>query len=95
MNLAIIGYGKMGQLLERIAKQRGHKIVSIIDTHNVADFDSDAFRSASVAFEFTTPQTAVDNIKRAWEQDVKVVCGTTGWVSALRSEEHTSELQSR
>lgn len=85
MDLAIIGYGKMGQLLERIAKQRGHKIVSIIDTDNVADFDSDAFRSASVAFEFTTPQTAVDNIKRAWEQDVKVVCGTTGWASALPS----------
>ena len=59
MNLAIIGYGKMGQLLERIAKQRGHKIVSIIDTHNVADFDSDAFRFVFVAFEFTTPQISI------------------------------------
>lgn len=83
MNIAIIGYGKMGKLLESISIQRGHNVVSIIDTDNTDDFGSVGFRSADVALEFTTPQTAVDNIRKAWEADVKVVCGTTGWTSEL------------
>ncbi len=83
MNIAIIGYGKMGKLLESISIQRGHNVVSIIDTDNTDDFDSVEFRSADVALEFTTPQTAVYNIRKAWKADVKVVCGTTGWTSEL------------
>ena len=71
----------MGKMLEATAIGRGHEIVSIIDADNTDDFDSEAFRSAEVALEFTTPQTAVDNIKRSWAADVKVVCGTTGWTS--------------
>ena len=81
MKIALIGYGKMGKMLEATAIGRGHEIVSIIDADNTDDFDSEAFRSAEVALEFTTPQTAVDNIKRSWAADVKVVCGTTGWTS--------------
>ena len=81
MKIALIGYGKMGKMLETTAIGRGHEIVSIIDADNTDDFDSEAFRSAEVALEFTTPQTAVDNIKRSWAADVKVVCGTTGWTS--------------
>lgn len=83
MNIAIIGYGKMGKLLESISLQRGHNVVSIIDTDNTNDFHSARFKSADVALEFTTPQTAVDNIRKAWEAEVKVVCGTTGWTSEL------------
>lgn len=83
MNIAIIGYGKMGKLLESISLQRGHNVVSIIDTDNTNDFHSVRFKSADVALEFTTPQTAVDNIRKAWEAEVKVVCGTTGWTSEL------------
>lgn len=80
MKLALIGYGKMGHMIEQIALQRGHEIVSIIDINNMQDFDSDAFRSADVAIEFTNPTAAYDNYLRAWKQGVKVVSGSTGWL---------------
>lgn len=80
MKLAIIGYGKMGHMIEQTARSRGHEIVSIIDVDNLGDFDTDAFRSADVAIEFTTPATAYDNYRRAWAQGVKVVSGSTGWL---------------
>lgn len=79
MKIAIIGYGKMGHTVERIARGRGHEIVSVIDVDNQDDFGSDAFRSADVAIEFSTPATAVDNYRRAFEAGVPVVSGTTGW----------------
>ena len=81
MKIALIGYGKMGHMIEEIALSRGHEIVSIIDIDNREDFDSDAFRSADVAIEFTAPQAAYDNYLRAWQQGVKVVSGSTGWMA--------------
>ena len=87
MKIALIGYGKMGHMIESIARERGHEIVSIIDQNNLEEFESNAFASANVAIEFTTPQTAADNILRAWKAGVPVVCGTTGWdVEAMRRE---------
>ncbi|MDD3320155.1 MAG: 4-hydroxy-tetrahydrodipicolinate reductase [Paludibacter sp.] len=83
MKIALIGYGKMGKTIERIALGRGHKIVSVIDVDNLDDFDSEAFKSADVAIEFTVPQVAVSNIKRAFKSNVPIVCGTTGWTEAL------------
>ena len=85
MKIALIGYGKMGHMIESIARERGHEIVSIIDQNNLEEFESKAFAGADVAIEFTTPQTAADNILRAWKAGVPVVCGTTGWdVEAMR-----------
>jgi len=76
----------MGHMIEEIALSRGHEIVGIIDPTLVIgdcalviDFDSEAFRSADVAIEFTTPLTAKDNVLRAWAHGVPVVCGSTGW----------------
>ena len=87
MKIALIGYGKMGHMIESIARERGHEIVSIIDQNNLDEFESNAFASADVAIEFTTPQTAADNILRAWKAGVPVVCGTTGWnIEAMRQE---------
>lgn len=83
MKIAIIGYGKMGHMIEEAAKRRGHEVVSIIDKDNHSDFDSEAFRSADCAIEFSTPDTAVDNILNAFRQGVSVVCGTTGWTSRM------------
>ena len=60
MKIALIGYGKMGKIIERIALERGHEIVSVIDIDNREDFQSEAFRSADVAIEFTQPEAAVD-----------------------------------
>ena len=80
MKIALIGYGKMGKEIERIARSRGHEIVCIIDLDNQNDFTSEAFRSADVAIEFTNPQAAYGNYLRAFEAGVKVVSGSTGWL---------------
>lgn len=93
MKIALIGYGKMGHMIESIALERGHEIVCIIDQNNLCDFESEAFASADVAIEFTTPQTAEQNIRRAWAAGVPVVCGTTGWdVEAIRQEAQEAGL---
>ncbi len=83
MNVALIGYGKMGHVIEQVALRRGHRIVVAIDKDNLVDFESDAFRKADVAIEFTTPQTALYNILHAWQYNIPVVCGTTGWQAEL------------
>ena len=80
MKIAIIGYGKMGKMIEQIARGRGHDIVSIIDVDNQQDFDSEAFASADVAIEFTNPTAAYGNYLRAFGKGVKVVSGSTGWM---------------
>ncbi len=85
MKIALIGYGKMGQFIEKIAKERGHEIVSIIDIDNKQDFMSAAFCSADVAIEFTRPESAVENIRQCFAQGVPVVCGTTGWTAELET----------
>lgn len=81
MNIALIGYGKMGRMIEQICKERGHNIVSIIDVDNQQDFDSPEFASADVAIEFTSPSAAYGNYLRAWKAGVKVVSGSTGWMN--------------
>ena len=94
MKIALIGYGKMGHMIEEVALSKGHEIVGIIDptlavSHqpSAISFDSEEFRSADVAIEFTTPVTAEENVRKAWEQGVPVVCGSTGWdVDKLRVE---------
>lgn len=85
MKIALIGYGKMGHIIEEIARRRGHEIVAIIDKDNIDDFDNKEFASADVAIEFTTPQTAVDNYLRAFAAGVPVVSGTTGWLEHLET----------
>jgi 4-hydroxy-tetrahydrodipicolinate reductase len=87
MKIALIGYGKMGREIEKIALSRGHQIVSIIDLNNEADFDSEAFKSADVAIEFTSPQSALNNFRRSFASGVPVVAGTTGWL------EHVDEVK--
>lgn len=73
----------MGHLIQEIAESRGHRIVCAIDADNTSDFNSEAFRSADVAIEFSTPATAVDNILACFAAGVPVVSGTTGWLDAL------------
>jgi 4-hydroxy-tetrahydrodipicolinate reductase len=79
MKIALIGYGKMGQTIEKIAKERGHEIVSIVDINNLEDFDSESFKSADVAIEFTRPEVVVSNIRNCFKANIPIVCGTTGW----------------
>ncbi len=88
MKIALIGYGKMGKEIEKVALSRGHEIVCIIDIDNQEDFNSDRFRSADVAIEFTNPKVAYSNYLKAFEAGVKVVSGSTGWMA-----EHEEEIK--
>ena len=88
MKIALIGYGKMGKMIEQIAIARGHEIVSKIDIDNQEEFDSEAFKSADVAIEFTNPMVAYDNYLKAWKAGVKVVSGSTGWLA-----EHEADVR--
>jgi 4-hydroxy-tetrahydrodipicolinate reductase len=83
MNIALIGYGKMGHEIENIALQRGHHIVAKIDLTTNDTFDSPAFRSADVAIEFTRPDAVVANLRNCFKATIPVVCGTTGWSEQL------------
>jgi 4-hydroxy-tetrahydrodipicolinate reductase len=71
----------MGKEIEKIAVARGHQIVSIIDIDNQQDFESEAFRSADVAIEFTAPTVAYQNYLKTFAAGVKLVSGSTGWMS--------------
>ncbi len=88
MKIAIIGYGKMGRMIERIAIGRGHEIVCKIDIDNQQDFDSEDFKSADVAIEFTSPTMAYNNCLNAFRHNKKVVSGSTGWFH-----EHEDEMK--
>lgn len=82
MKIALIGYGRMGRMVEETALARGHEIVSVIDVGNPGEFDSPAFSSADVAVEFTSPGAAYGNCLRAFSRGLKVVSGSTGWMEA-------------
>ena len=83
MKIALIGYGKMGHEIEKVARERGHEIVCIIDINDEDKFDSPEFKSADVAIEFTSPQSALRNYRKAFAAGVPVVSGTTGWLQHL------------
>lgn len=88
MKIALIGYGKMGKEIEKVALSRGHEIVCIIDINNQDDFESEAFRSADVAIEFTSPKAAYNNYIKTFNAGVKLVSGSTGWM-----DEHGEEIK--
>lgn len=81
MKIALIGYGKMGREIEKIALNRGHEIVCIIDVNNQDAFESAAFKSADVAIEFTNPMVAYSNYMKTFNAGVKLVSGSTGWMA--------------
>lgn len=83
MNIALIGYGKMGKEIEKICIERGHTIGLIIDLDNQDDLNNEKLKDIDVAIEFTIPTSAVANFKRCFEAGVPVVAGTTGWLDEL------------
>jgi len=83
MNIALIGYGKMGKEIERIALQRGHTIATIIDVGGESGFESEAFKNADIAIEFTIPDSALNNYRKCFAANIPVVSGTTGWLDHL------------
>lgn len=83
MKIALIGYGKMGKTIEKIALDRGNEICAIIDVDNQKDFESEAFKSADVAIEFTIPAIAMNNYQKCFKHSIPVVSGTTGWLDRM------------
>lgn len=83
MNIALIGYGKMGQIIERIASDRNHEIVLIIDENNRDSVTVEDLQKADVAIDFSTPASVLSNIEFCFEAKVPVVVGTTGWYDQI------------
>jgi 4-hydroxy-tetrahydrodipicolinate reductase len=80
MNIALIGYGRMGHEIESIAGIRGHVIKLIIDQYNENDLNKENLKGIDVAIDFTSPDAAFDNICKCLREKVPIVSGTTGWL---------------
>jgi 4-hydroxy-tetrahydrodipicolinate reductase len=81
MNIALIGYGRMGKEIEDIALRRGHTITCKISSQNLNEFNPRVLQWADVAIEFSTPESAFNNIKQCIDAGVPVISGTTGWLN--------------
>ncbi len=95
MNIAIIGYGKMGKALKKTAEEQGHTITHIIDNKNDWKTKGDFLFDPDVAIEFSTPETAHDNVMHCLEKGIPVVCGTTGWDNTLQDVKHYVETNNK
>ena len=80
MNIVLLGYGKMGKVIEKIAQSRGHNIVARIDVDNRQEFENLTASQIDAVIEFSHPSSAYQNVKSCLEKGVPVVCGTTGWI---------------
>ncbi len=83
MNIALVGYGKMGRIIEQTAIARGHRIVLTIDLDNQQDLNPEHLAAADVAIEFTGPHSAFENLRSLLSMDVPTVTGSTGWLEQL------------
>ncbi len=83
MNIALIGYGKMGKAIEAVALEKNHRVVLKIDIDNRRDFTRENLAAADVAIEFSSPHSAFDNVMICLEAGIPVVCGSTGWLDRL------------
>ncbi len=81
MNIALIGYGRMGHEIESAAVSRGHIVKLVVDKDNLSDLNETKTKEIDVVIEFTTPETAFENIQKCLKMKLPVVCGTTGWLN--------------
>jgi len=93
MKIALIGYGKMGKIIESVALSRNHEIVLKIDLENIDVFTADNLSNADVAIEFTGPHTAFENIMKCIDFNTPIVCGSTGWLEKLPSVEENCKAK--
>lgn len=82
MNILLLGYGKMGQLIGQLAESRGHQLIAKINIDNRSDLDSLDPEQIDVAIEFSQPEAAVENIKWALDRNIPILSGTTGWLAS-------------
>ncbi|UKT62667.1 4-hydroxy-tetrahydrodipicolinate reductase [Pedobacter mucosus] len=84
MKIALLGYGKMGQIIEKFALERGHEIVLTISIDNQEDLTRQNLKAADVAIDFSTPDSVLQNINACFDANVPIVVGTTGWYGKLQ-----------
>jgi len=94
MKIALLGYGKMGKEIEKVALSNGHSIVLKVSSSN-SDFDSSELSNADVAIEFSKPELAISNIKKCFQAQVPIVVGTTGWYHDYQSIEKLCKEQNQ
>jgi 4-hydroxy-tetrahydrodipicolinate reductase len=85
MKIALLGYGKMGKEIEKIALSRNHQIVLIIDINNQNDLTIENIKKADVAIDFSIPSSAFNNIMMCFDAGIPIVCGTTGWLEKIET----------
>lgn len=83
MDIALIGYGKMGKMIESLAVAKGHRVVLCIGSENPSELTAENLANADVAIEFSRPEIAFDNISACLRAGVPVVSGTTAWLERL------------
>ncbi len=84
MKIVLLGYGKMGQLIEKFALKRGHEVMLVVDANNREEITVQDLNGADVAIDFSTPDAALENISLCFEADLPIVVGTTGWYEHLQ-----------
>lgn len=84
MKIALLGYGKMGKMIEQIALERKHEIVLKIDNENLHNLNIENLQTADVAIEFSTPHTVLSNITHCFKAGIPIVVGATGWYEKLQ-----------
>lgn len=82
MRIALLGYGKMGKAIEKVALERGHEVVFKIDISNSDEKDKINKENVDVVIEFSSPHSAYSNLSFCMKKGLKTVCGTTGWLDA-------------
>lgn len=100
MKIAIVGYGKMGKTIEKLATEHGHSISFIIDKDNIKEIDLLNVQNTDAVIEFSEPASSYNNVMSCLSKGIRVVCGTTGWdvpvdtITKLCSQNKTAFLQS-
>ena len=87
MKVAILGFGKMGQIIEKIALERGHNILLKINQNNIDELSIENLKKADVVIDFSTPESAKTNIKLSIDANKPIVSGTTGWLNDFKEVE--------
>jgi len=95
MKIALLGYGKMGKEIEKIALSRGHEIVLKINVDNAQELTIDNLKKVDAAIEFSTPETAYSNIQKCFEANVPVVVGTTGWLHKIDEVKNSAQKEGK
>jgi 4-hydroxy-tetrahydrodipicolinate reductase len=93
MKIALLGYGKMGKEIEKIALERNHELALVIDVDNQHEFTIEKLKQADVAIDFSIPGSAYKNILKCFEAGIPIVCGTTGWLNKFEDVKTLCEQQ--